>query len=407
MEHLYQKHFGLNQAPFNITPDPSFLYESESHREGLAQLLYGINARRGFIVLTGEVGTGKTTLIQAMLQQLAEDTHTALIFSAITSPLDLLRYVCEEFILIEPRQAAEDAHDYINLLNDFLLQKYRDGQNAALIIDEAQNLSLEVLEGIRLLSNFETTKDKILQIVLVGQPELTERLNTPQLRQLKQRVTLRHHLRTFTLAESQQYIACRVKRAAGNPGIFLPRTIEAIHQYSGGIPRLINVLCDNAMVSAYALDRRVIEPLMVQEVAEDLHLATTATRLTAIRRDPSPKTEVRNAIRIEGTKPPLLPIAKPIRLDAVPEPVNMASEKGLAPEKFLISLREALIDAMGPMGQVVLKEQIKLLGGSADRFPQEKVSALIESVSREIFDEAMRDAFRRTIYNGFNMARKA
>ncbi|HSF58985.1 MAG TPA: AAA family ATPase, partial [Candidatus Binatia bacterium] len=178
---LYQTHFGLSQAPFNITPDPSFLYLSASHREGLAQLSYGIRARKGFVVLTGEVGTGKTTLIHALLNDLNGSAQTALIFSTIVSPVDLLRSVCEEFGLIEPKRPLQDIHDYLVSLNEFLLESYRKGENCALIIDESQNLSAEVLESIRLLSNFETSKDKLLQILLVGQPELAVRLNSPEL----------------------------------------------------------------------------------------------------------------------------------------------------------------------------------------------------------------------------------
>jgi type II secretory pathway predicted ATPase ExeA len=403
---LYSSYFGFTEAPFNITPDPGFLYESESHREGLAQLLYGINARRGFIVLTGEVGTGKTTLIQALLRQLGDGTQTALIFSAITSPVDLLRYVCEEFALVEPAQPLKDAHDYINLLNDFLLQKYRDGENAALIIDEAQNLSAEVLESIRLLSNFETTKDKLLQILLVGQPELTERLNTPQLRQLKQRVTLRHHLRPLSLPECQQYIANRLQRAAGNPGIFPPKAIEAIHQYSGGIPRLINVLCDNGMINAFALDRRDVDPALIQEAAEDLHLVHAAARPSALRREIAPKAEARGPARIEVLKPPPAPAAKP-RVNLHAEPPASAPGNGVVPATFLVSLREALIDAMGPMGRVVLSEQIQSLGGSPDRFPREKLGELIESVSREIFDESIRETFCRNMSVGARALHKS
>ena len=273
MEQLYQRHFGFGQAPFNITPDPSFLYLSPSHQEGLAQLQYGINARRGFIVLTGEVGTGKTTLIQALLSRVAERTHTALIFNSISNPLDLMRYICEEFKIVEPLQHVHDFHNYICLLNDFLLRRYKAGENAALIIDEAQNLSSEVLESVRLLSNFETAKDKLLQILLVGQPELNDRLNAPQLRQLKQRITLRHHLRPLSLSECQEYILSRIKCAGGAPTLFTVRSIEAIHHYSSGLPRLVNVICDNAMINAYALDRGQIDPLLVQEVAEDLHLS--------------------------------------------------------------------------------------------------------------------------------------
>ena len=154
MEELYQAHFGLTHPPFNVTPDPSFLYLSTSHREALAQLSYGIKARKGFVVLTGEVGTGKTTLIRSLLNDLSEGTNTAFVFSTVVSPIDLLRYVCEEFKLVDLRQARTELHDYLVLLNEFLLEKYRSGENCVLIIDEAQNLSAEILESIRVLSNF-------------------------------------------------------------------------------------------------------------------------------------------------------------------------------------------------------------------------------------------------------------
>ncbi|HWP22869.1 MAG TPA: AAA family ATPase [Candidatus Binatia bacterium] len=399
MEHLYQRHFGFTQAPFNITPDPSFLYLSESHREGLAQLTYGINARRGFIVLTGEVGTGKTTLIQALLAQLPQGTQTALIFSLITNPLDLLRYVCEDFSLVEPLQPLKEAHDYIYLLNEFLLQKYRDDENAVLIIDEAQNLSAEVLESIRLLSNFETTKDKLLQILLVGQPELSERLNQPQLRQLRQRVTLRHHLRPLSLSECQEYIATRLSRAGGNPNLFTPKAVEGIHQYSGGIPRLINVLCDNAMINAYALDKREIELAFVQEVADDLCLSGTPLRPLVVRRDGSARPEPRVLPRVEAAKPQTIQLVKGNRSSGAPDPPAPPSANGFVPEKFFVFLREALVDSMGPMAQFVIAEQLKRLGASAERFPREQLKVLVDAVSREIFDESIRERFRRALFN--------
>jgi type II secretory pathway predicted ATPase ExeA len=397
MDLLYQQHFGFSQAPFNITPDPSFLYISASHREGLAQLMYGINARRGFIVLSGEVGTGKTTLIQTLLNQLTEKTQTALIFSAITNPLDLLRYVCEEFKLVEPLGSVRDAHDYICLLNEFLLEKYREGENAALIIDEAQNLSAEVLESIRLLSNFETTKDKLLQILLVGQPELNERLNTPQLRQLKQRITLRHHLRPLSLQECQEYIATRLKHAGGNPSLFGPKAVEEIHRYSGGIPRLINVLCDNAMVNAYALDHKQIDPLLIQEAADDLALSVTATRAATMWRDSAIRIETHAPVRTEQIKPQAVQLVKGNRGTIVADHSNGTSLTNVVAEKFFLSLRDALTDAMGPMAQIVLSEHVRLLGATLDRFPREKVDPLIESVSREIFDESVRERFRQNM----------
>jgi general secretion pathway protein A len=403
---VYSSYFGLREAPFNITPDPSFLFESTSHQEGLAQLRYGIEARRGFIVLTGEVGTGKTTLLQALLHQLGHETTSALIFSAITSPIDLLRYVCEEFKLIEPMQGLRDAHDYVYLLNEFLLQEYRRGQNAALIIDEAQNLSPEVLESVRLLSNFETTKDKLLQILLVGQPELNDRLNTPQLRQLKQRITLRHHLRPLSLSECQQYVANRLKRAGGSSDIFLSKAVEAAHQYSGGIPRLINVICDNAMISAYALERKEIEARLIHEVAEDLSLTNGAPKPAPVRLEsPTGPTEVREPARLEAAKsaPTPTPAPEPVRDPrSAPraEPTHGNVSSLVVPESFLVTLREALIDVMGPMGKVILSEQVKCFGASMERFPRDKVGNLIESLSREIFDPSSRDRFRKGISDG-------
>jgi type II secretory pathway predicted ATPase ExeA len=387
---VYSSYFGLTEAPFNITADPGFLYLSASHQEGLAQLMYGINARRGFIVLTGEVGTGKSTLIQAVLRQLAQSTQTALIFSTITSPVDLFRYVCEEFKLVEPLQGLKDAHDYIYLLNEFLLQKYRDGENAALIIDEAQNLSAEVLESIRLLSNFETTKDKLLQILLVGQPELTDRLNTPQLRQLKQRVTLRHHLRSLSLSETQEYIANRLRLAGGDSHMFPAKTVEEIHRYSAGIPRLVNVICDNAMINAYALDRKEIDAALIHEVTEDLHLNGPG-RVASLKREAPARLDGRAPIRIESTKP------QPVQLVKVARG-NFVSDHGTGnaiPENFFSLFRDALVDAMGPMAHIVLSDHIKMAGESFDRFPRDKISGLIDSVSREIFDETIRERFRR------------
>jgi type II secretory pathway predicted ATPase ExeA len=396
MENLYQRHFGFEQPPFNITPDPSFLYLSPSHREGLAQLRYGIEARRGFIVLTGEVGTGKTTLIQTLLRELPETTHTALIFNYIANPLDLMRYVCEEFKLVEPLEQVRDCHDYIYLLNDFLLRRYRDGENSALIIDEAQNLPSDVLESVRLLSNFETTKDKLLQILLVGQPELNDRLNAPQLRQLKQRVTLRHHLRPLTLSDCQEYIASRLKHAGGNPRLFTSRAIETIHQYSSGLPRLVNVICDNSMINAYALDYRQIEPALIQEVAQDLHLSASSLGPMSSRPDLVARAE-RPLHHADVARPQSAQILKINRSNPATDGLKNNSSNCLIPERFFIWLREVLLDAMGPMAHIVLSEHVKMLGESLDHFGQEKIDQLIESVSCEIFDRSIRARFRQIV----------
>jgi general secretion pathway protein A len=273
---LYGEYFGLTSQAFSVSPDPKFLYSSPSHKEGLAQLAYGIQARRGFVVLTGEVGTGKTTLIRSLLQQLSDGrTRIAFIFTLITNIRDLLRTVCEDFGLATPKEPPKDLHDYLALINEFLLESYKNNEGVALIIDEAQNLSREVLEGVRLLSNYETSEDKLLQILLIGQPELDARLNEPELRQLKQRVALRWHLNPLSPIECEQYISRRLEIAGGSGAIFPAKTMRAVHAYSGGIPRLINIICDNGMLTAYALSERYVTVAMIDEVARDLNLSTT------------------------------------------------------------------------------------------------------------------------------------
>jgi len=399
MDHLlYQTHFGLSQAPFNITPDPSFLYLSASHREGLAQLSYGIRAKKGFVVLTGEVGTGKTTLIHALLNDLNGSAQTALIFSTIVSPLDLLRSVCEEFGLIEPKRPPQQIHDYLVSLNEFLLESYRKGENCALIIDESQNLSAEVLESIRLLSNFETSKDKLLQILLVGQPELAVRLNSSELRQLKQRVMLRHHLRALSLQECCEYISNRLKVAGGGDRtIFTRNALENIYSYSSGIPRIVNVLCDNALLTGYALGRKEIDTGIIREVAEDLSITTNLeARFIPIRQvvnntngtgsaQGSSSGSVEAGSRIARLEP------KPTAVKQIPK--NIPSTASV-PASFLSAMVAALTDAMGPMSKIVLRDQIRSLGESSESFPHTKVEMLLESVSREILDEGMRAQFR-------------
>src|SRR5437762_8510549 len=240
MQPFYCAYFGLTREPFNVTPDPSFLYLSASHQVALAKLIHGIRRRRGFVVLTGEVGTGKTTLLQCLLEELNDGhTHFALLCDLIGGPRDLLRSLCQDFGLTSPSEKDNDIQDYLTLLNQFLLESYQKGDNVAVIIDEAQNLSAEVLERVRLLSNFETRQDKLLQIVLVGQPELSDRLNEPELRQLKQRVALRYHLTPLSLSECEEYIAKRLEISGGTASLFTNGAIRTVHTYSSGVPRLI------------------------------------------------------------------------------------------------------------------------------------------------------------------------
>lgn len=405
MDHPYLSYFGMAQVPFNITPDPAFLYLSSCHREALAQLSYGIKARKGFVVLTGEVGTGKTTLVHALLGDLGERTHTAFIFSSVVSPLDLLRYVCEEFGLVELKHPQTNIHDCLVLLNDFLLEKYRNGDNCALIIDEAQNLSPEVLEAIRLLSNFETSKDKLFQIVLVGQPELAARLNSQELRQLKQRVTLRYHLRALTLGESRDYIANRLQVAGGKTAVFAADAFEAIYRCSTGIPRLINVLCDNALLTAYALGKTTVDAAIIEEVADDLSIVSRPALVRSVpegeRSAPLRSGTLAEFSRKSATEPAQASSPSPQRLPVLNDlsNVSMSRVNGKASPALFVELTNVLAEAMGPMATIVLGEEIRRLAPGMDAFPQEKLSVLVESVSREILDSSMKKRFHKSAYD--------
>jgi general secretion pathway protein A len=391
----YREHFGLKQEPFNITADPAFLYLSRSHREALAQLSYGIKARKGFVVLTGEVGTGKTTLINGLLDELDSDTRTALIFSHIANPFDLLRYTCNEFGLRSPQHSRDDFYEYLALLNDYLFESYRSGKNCALIIDEAQNLSSEVLESVRLLSNFETSKDKLLQILLVGQPELSTRLNSQELRQLKQRVTVRYHLRALTLKECQAYISSRLQVAGGDPMLFTSKAVEVIYACSAGIPRVINVICDGALMTAYSLRKTYIDDSLIRQVAEDLQIGGTVFSDGSLSRSTN---ETISPMANELPSPPQ-EVSKPSSQQPPVVKVEESAEtpSGAVPRIVFDELSVILIDAMGPMASIVLKDRAASLGESLDRFPEDKLKALIELVSDEILDPSMRQDFQQHV----------
>lgn len=272
---MYHEFFGLQSAPFEMTPDPSMLYLGTTHREGLATLLYAVQSGKGFVVLSGEVGTGKTTLLHALLSQLDSATPSAFIFNPRLDALDFFRVVFDELGIEETcRTKAE----YLLVLNQFLIECIKEDRRALLIVDEAQNLSPEMLEEIRLLSNLETPTSKLLQIMLVGQPELDEVLDRTDLRQLKQRVALRHRLRPFDSAELDSYIQERL-RLAGYTGkeIFKKSARKALLEVTGGIPRLINNICDSALLSAYARGEQVVGADLINEVATELHLVEPAS----------------------------------------------------------------------------------------------------------------------------------
>ena len=272
---MYEKFYGLAQNPFGVAPDPQFYYGTAKHNEALANLTYGIRRRKGFVVLTGEVGTGKTLMLRCLLDALRRSKVThAFVFNPLLSTSDLLRHVVADFGIKDPKP---NRADLLMQLNQFLLAVYRSGSTAALLVDEAHLLSAELLEEIRLLSNFETAQHKLLQILLVGQPELDDILDSPYLRQLKQRVALRYKLEPLDESEVHGYIDRRLQ-LAGAPGrlleIFPPETLARIVFYSRGTPRLINNICDAAMVNAYAQQQKFVSPEIIEEVANDLRLGT-------------------------------------------------------------------------------------------------------------------------------------
>jgi len=265
---MYANFYNLKEKPFEITPDPRFLYLSQSHREALAHLVYAVKERKGFTVITGEVGTGKTTLIQTLLSRLDGATRTAYVFNPNLGPTDFLHYVCQDFGL---RGQKRSKGQYISYLQNFLMDCYAKNENVVLIIDEAQNLDPNLLEEVRLLTNSETPKSKLLQVILMGQPELDAVLDNFKFRQLKQRISLRYHMKPLNKGEMKKYITYRLIRAgAKDTRIFTPKAVDRIYRYTKGIPRLINIICDNALLSGYGADLKMIGDRTILEVIHNL-----------------------------------------------------------------------------------------------------------------------------------------
>jgi len=267
---MYLEYYGLREAPFSITPDPRYVFLSDRHRDALAHLLYGIGkgGSGGFVQLTGEVGTGKTTLCRLLLEQLPENTRIALVLNPKLSPVELVETACEELKLdIEGKRGSLKA--LTDTLNTFLLDAYAQGLRVVLIVDEAQNLSTEALEQVRLLTNLETPTQKLLQIILLGQPELRELLEKPELRQLAQRITARYHLTPLDAAETEAYVRHRIAVAGSSKSPFSRLGLKALYRRSGGVPRLINIVADRALMAGFAREQDSLGERLVDRAADE------------------------------------------------------------------------------------------------------------------------------------------
>jgi general secretion pathway protein A len=266
---MYRKFYGFKERPFEITPDPKFVYLSEHHQEALAHLKYAIREGKGFSVITGEAGTGKTTLVHMLLSKLDGHVRTSYIFNPILDQADFLNYICDDLGI--ESDGMKSRGQSLKALHNFLLNCFANDEKVFLIIDEAQSLEPKLLQEVRLLTNLETSKSKLLHVILLGQPELDRTLAEPRFRPLKQRITVRYHLRSLSRKETKEYILYRLKRAGSRDiAIFDNGAIKEIYGYSKGIPRLINIVCDNALLTGYSLEQNRIGKKIIRDVIQGL-----------------------------------------------------------------------------------------------------------------------------------------
>jgi len=265
---MYKEFYGLKENPFNVTSDPHFLYLTKRHKEAFSSLVYGIRERKGFIVITGNIGTGKTTLCRALLNELDAKTKTAFILNPRLSEIQFIRAIIEDFGIVIKRNSKIEM---IKGLNDFLIKQLTSNNNVVLIIDEAQNLKNNLLEEVRLLSNLETEKEKLFQIVLVGQPELRTKLADPELEQLQQRISIRYHMLPLDKEEISGYVQHRLSVAGASENVvFEDSAINEIHSYSGGVPRKINIVCDRAMLLGYVQEAMHLDAAIIKKAVAEI-----------------------------------------------------------------------------------------------------------------------------------------
>jgi general secretion pathway protein A len=378
---MYTSFFGLSEKPFAITPDPRYLYLSERHAEALAHLLYGINESGGFIQLTGEVGTGKTTVVRTLLSRVPHHADVAVILNPRVSPVEFLLTICEELGLPIEDADRDSVKQMVDALNKRLLSAHAEGRRIIVIVDEAQNLSTETLEQVRLLTNLETPTQKLLQIILIGQPELRELLDRSELRQLAQRITGRYHLKPLSREETQGYVRHRLRVAGAAGEIFTKGALREVHRLSNGIPRVINVSCDRALLGAYTQETRKITAGLVRRAAGEVYgrrfapgwwgwiagvlvLTGTAATVVVARRIWLHQTASLQAAAVTPAAAPHLvarPVAAPIVRSVVAKPpvsinallvANGANTSDAAAYRHLLSLwGTAMTDDRDPCGQ--------------------------------------------------------
>ncbi len=402
-EGTFESYFGFRETPFGVTPDPRFFYSHPLYLEGLAALVYGIKAKKGLMMLTGEVGTGKTILLRKLMRQLETTVQFVFISSSHITSYGLVELMIQDLGLAN---REKNRTEMIHELNDHLLQQLKKGQTVALLIDEGQNLSDDALQGLCSLSNLETEEEKLLQIVLVGQPELATRLSKSSFRRIKQRIAIHHRLYSLqTIGEVEDYIRHRL-RIVGyeGPEIFNREAIEAVWYYSAGTPRLINIVCDSALAMTCQSFKKKVSAYMVMKAASALLLERghEASKLggpdVGVPRVKTPtrihqkRTEA-NGTTIHTDDTLQRPVVYLRTADQVSVSQREAKSTTVCAQFFDYMARIATA-AMGPMAHLVLRDQIAALGESRDAFPQMKLRQLIDLVSREILNETMRDRFQ-------------
>lgn len=407
---MFEDYFGFREAPFGVTPDPRFFYSNPLYLEGLAALVYGIKAKRGLMLLTGEVGTGKTILLRKLMRQLGTTVQFVFISSSHITSYGLVELMAQDLGLANASK-EKNRLELLSELNKHLIEGLKRGHTVALLIDEGQNLSDDALEGLCGLSNLETDEEKLLQIVLVGQPELAVKLNKSSLRRIKQRIAIHHRLYSLqTIGEVDNYIRHRLHVAGyDGPEIFNKEALEAIWHYSAGTPRLINIICDNSLATASDTGKKRVSAYMVMKAASALllerklevskaggpELGGPRVKFAATRI--SPKRNETTGIELKSDN----------RSEAPSVPVGGSDQAAMSPREveadtvsshFFDYMTRIATAAMGPMAHLVLRDQISALGESRDAFPQGRVGELIELVSREILNETMRTRFQNMMF---------